>query len=213
MSVPPPPAPGQQGGQPGPYGPPPVGAPVQFGDPGQQQPPKKRRLFLKIGLPILIVVVLGAIGLGVVVFQALKDSPFTAQAGDCMNITEFKQIDANNMPKQIGCDDPTANVKVAVRLDSSTASCPAKGYEELTLLKPSAKLCMIINVKTGDCVANFGTGDKGYKKVACTDPTAEVEFVKVESAVNENVCEGTEGGKFVTYPTPPTSLCWKAASK
>ncbi|WP_370944601.1 hypothetical protein AB5J62_36565 [Amycolatopsis sp. cg5] len=212
MSVPPPPAPGQQPvGQPGPYGPPPGGAPVQFGEPAQ--PPKKRRLFLKIGLPIIIVLVLGAVGIAVVAFQALKDTPFLAQAGDCMNISEFKQIDSSNMPHKLDCGDPAANVKVAVRLDSSTAQCPAQGYEELTLLKPSAKLCMIINVKTGDCVANFGTGDKGYKKVACTDPTAEVEFVKVEPAVNENVCEGTEGDKFVTYPTPPTSLCWKAATK
>lgn len=213
MSVPPPPVPGQQpAGQPGPYGPPPVGAPAQF-DAGPGQPPKKRRLFLKIGLPILIVVVLGAIGLGVVVFQALKDSPFTAQAGDCMNIIEFKPIDASNMPKQIDCGDPSANVKVAARMDSDTAKCPGEGYEELTLLKPSAKLCMIINVKTGDCVANFGTNDKGYKKVACTDPTAEVEFVKVDSVNDQNTCEGTEAEQVVAYPTPPTTLCFKKVTK
>ena len=226
MSVPPPPAQGEpypgQPGQPDPYGPPP-GQPGQYGPPPGQPgaygpgyapaplpPPKKRRLWLKIGLPILVVFLLGIGAVAVIGFNAVKKSPLLAEAGDCLNVKEFATITADNQPVKVDCADPTANLKVAVKIAGTAGACPADGYVELSIDQPASRICLIPNAKQGDCFANFPDGAVAFTRVACTDPTAKAEFVKVAPVNDRNQCEGTQAESVLSYPTPPTTFCFKA---
>lgn len=191
-------------GQPGSYGPPPLGYP-----PLPFPPPRKRRLWLKIGLPLLVVVLLAIAGVLVAGFRALQDSPSTALPGDCLNIKEFKD---GVTPIKVDCADQSANTQVALKMDGSTGQCPAVGYDEYSVAagKASYKLCLTINAKQGDCFANLLTGTHEYRRVSCIDPSAEVEFVKVvHGQVDKALCESTEATKMLSYPQPPTTLCMK----
>jgi hypothetical protein len=220
VSVPPPPVPGGQPpvGQPDPYGPPPVaqqpappegygpppGTPPGYGpQPGvpQQPQPKSKLRWLRILLPILVVV----IG-GVFAIVGYTSSPDSSKVGDCLSVVEFKQ---GAEPDKAACDDPSANVKIAVKLDESGGSCPEGMYDEYSVTgSASYKLCLMLNAKQGDCFSNMTSETAGYKKIACTDPTAEAEVLKVIDAPKDQ-CEGTEANASATYSEPATTVCLK----
>ncbi|GAB2746489.1 LppU/SCO3897 family protein [Amycolatopsis magusensis] len=204
MSVPPPPS--QPQAQPGPYGPPPGQPDGGFGAPPPPAPKKNKALglLLKIGVPVLVVLVAGVIGI-----LNFVDSPATSNVGDCLNVTQFN---STTEPTKADCASPEANLRIGAKLDGSSGACPAGGtYDEYTVSgRGSYKLCLVLNVKQGECVANFSAGETGYKRVPCTDPSAEVEFLKVaEGVVDEALCEGTEAEKVLTYPQPATTLCFR----
>jgi hypothetical protein len=203
-------------GQPGPYGPPPGQFPPGQGfAPGQPgfppappAPPKKSKARLIVG-GIAIVVVLAGIVFGAINF--LK-SPATSSAGDCLAITEFTR--GGDDPAKADCNDPKANVKIAKKLDSSSDECPGgsdAGYDTYSVSgRSSYKLCLMINAKQGDCLANFTSQTKGYVKVPCTDPSKDGELVKVVTGqADKNVCEGTDATRVAVYPEPATTMCVK----
>ncbi|WP_460437570.1 LppU/SCO3897 family protein [Amycolatopsis stemonae] len=243
MSVPPPAPGGQQPvGQPDPYGPPPGGQPQQFGQPGpygpppgtppQGQPgpygpppgqfppgqpgqygpppvPKKSKTGAIIRFGIIGVVVIVAIVVGIVSFS---NSPASSAVGDCLSITEFVQ--GGDDPAKADCADPKANVKIGVKLDSSSQACPGgadSGYDTYSVSgRSSYKLCLMINAKQGDCLANFSSKTKGYQKVPCADPTKDAEIVKVATGqASESACEGTDATRVAIYPEPATTMCVK----
>jgi hypothetical protein len=185
---------------PGGYGPPPAGYGPPPGVPQQPQPKSKLR-WLRILLPILVVVIGGAFAI-----VGYATSPDSAKVGDCLAVAEFKQ---GAEPDKAGCDDPSANVKIAVKLDESSAACPEGMYDEYSVTgSASYKLCLTLNAKQGDCFSNMTAETAGYKKVACTDPTAEAEVVKVVAAPNDQ-CDGTEANASATYSQPATTVCLK----
>jgi hypothetical protein len=233
----PPPAPGgrQPVGQPDPYGPPPGGQPQQYGQPGtppQGQPgqygpppgqfppgqqgfppappvPKKSKTgtFVKFG--VLAVVVIAAVVVGIVSFT---NSPASSNVGECLAVTEFVQ--GGDAPAKADCGDPKANVKIAAKLDSASDNCPGgsdAAYDTYSVSgRSSYKLCLMINAKQGDCLANFSSQTKGYQKVACGDPAKDAELVKVvEGQASESVCEGTDATRVAIYPQPATTMCVK----
>ncbi|MGW3959310.1 LppU/SCO3897 family protein [Amycolatopsis sp. NPDC005003] len=213
--------PQQPYGQPGPYGPPPQGQPGQYGPPPGQfppgqagfppppAPPKRSKVLGLIlgGIGAIVVIALLIVGI-----MAFMKSPDTANAGDCLTITEFTQ--GGDDPAKAECNDPKANVKIAKKLDSSTADCPGgsdAGYDTYSVSGRSPyKLCLMINAKQGDCLANFTSKTKGYLKVPCTDPTKDGELVKVVTGqADKNVCEGTDATRVAVYPEPATTMCVK----
>ncbi|OXM73135.1 MULTISPECIES: LppU/SCO3897 family protein [Amycolatopsis] len=225
---PPPGQPGQPGqsgqfGQPGQFGPPPgqpAGAPPAFPPPGQPgqpgafgpppgqpfgpppgQPAKKKLTWLRFVIPAVVIVL--AVGSWVVSRQF---GAAGAEVGDCLHIEKFERGES---PDRIDCSDDSANVKIAAKLDSPSASCPTTDYDEYSVTgRGSYKLCLMINAHDGDCFANVMSGSDGYKRVPCTDPTAEVEFVKVVTGqADEAVCEGLEVDGALTYPEPATTFC------
>lgn len=209
--TPPPGTPPQ--GQPGQYGPPPGQYPPPPGQPGfppaPPAPPKKSKVgrFIVLGIGLLVVV--GIVIAGVVAFTK---SPASSNAGDCLSITEFTQ--GGDDPTKADCNDPKANVKIAAKLDSSSDNCPGgadAGYDTYSVSgRSSYKLCLMINAKQGDCLANFSSQTKGYQKVPCTDPTKDAELVKVvEGQASDSVCEGTDATRVAIYPQPPTTMCVK----
>ncbi|WP_410636444.1 hypothetical protein [Amycolatopsis sp. cmx-4-83] len=208
---------GQPQGQPGQYGPPPGQFPPGQFPPGQGFPPappvpkkSKAGTFIKFGIVGVVVIV--AVVVGIVSFA---NSPASSAAGDCLTITEFTR--GGDDPAKADCNDPKANVKIAAKLDSASDQCPGgsdAGYDTYSVSgRSSYKLCLMINAKQGDCLANFTSKTKGYLKVPCSDPTKDAELVKViEGQANQNLCEGTEATNAAVYPQPPTTMCVKANS-
>lgn len=202
-------------GQPGQYGPPPGQYPPPPGQfpPGQQgfppPVPKKSKAgtFIKAGVIGVIVIV--AVIVGIVSFSK---SPASSKAGDCLSITEFTR--GGDDPAKADCNDPKANVKIAKKLETASEDCPGgsdAGYDTYSVSgRSSYKLCLMINAKQGDCLANFLSQTKGYQKVPCTDPTKDGELVKVVAGqASESVCEGTEATRVAVYPEPATTMCVK----
>ncbi|MEV6827350.1 hypothetical protein [Amycolatopsis sp. NPDC051102] len=219
--------PQQPYGQPGPYGQAPQGQPGQFGPPPGQfppgqfpagqpgfppappAPPKRSRVKGLIVGGIGAVVVIALVVIGIISFMK---SPATSNAGDCLTITEFTQ--GGDDPAKADCNDPKANVKIAKKLDSASDDCPGgsnAGYDTYSVSgRSSYKLCLMINAKQGDCLANFTSQTKGYLKVPCTDPTKDGELVKVVTGqADKNVCEGTDATRVAVYPEPATTMCVK----
>jgi len=195
-----------------PYGPPP-GQPGVFSlPPGQPYgpPPGRPAGRSKKWVVVPIVGAVLVIGLVVAGLIARTSSPDTAAVGDCLNVKEFTE---GSEPAKVACTDPSANVKVAVKLDSSDAQCPDNSYDEYSVSGSGAyKLCLIPNDKDGDCLANFGSDTtKGYQRVDCADPTAEVKVVKIVAGVaDQSACDGTDATLYVTYPQPKSTYCYQA---
>lgn len=193
--------------------PPPPGAPVPPGvypppgaaygpPPGSPVGGKPKRLWLRA---VLAVVVLAAVGTFVIIDYT--KSPDSASAGDCLSVTQFKR---GSEPTKVDCGDSSANVKVAVRLDSASAKCPGDNYDEVSMEgKQDYKLCLMVNARDGDCFTNWSSSTTdGYRRLACTDPKAEVEIVKViDGRADESACSGLKVDQALVYPQPPTTMC------
>lgn len=206
MSVPPP-APGGQPpvGQPGPYAPPPGQTGGYLPPPVPVMPRKRQRRGLIIRLTILAVLVVGGGTAAIVSYNTSSDS---ANAGDCFVFSGGEQSSA---PDKVDCNDPKANVKVAVRLDNSTGSCP----DELDMTLTSSgrndyRLCLMVNAKQGDCFNNFFEApDDSYEKLPCGDPRAGITFVKVSPVYDKSQCKNAGSDRVLAYTTPPTTFCIK----
>lgn len=202
-----------QGGQ---YGPPPGQFPPgQPGFPGGQFPPappvpKKSKTGSIIKFSIIGVVVIVAVVIGIVSFN---NSPASSNVGDCLTITEFTS--GGDDPVKADCNDVKANVKIGAKLDSASNACPGGGespYDTYSVTgRSSYKLCLMVNAKQGDCLANLTSKTQGYQKVPCTDPGAEAEVVKVvEGQADKNACGTEEGIIPVAYPEPARTMCFKS---
>jgi hypothetical protein len=185
-------------GQPDAFGPPPTGQPAGF--PQQIQPKKSKLRWLRFAIPVLVVV-LSAGAFAVNYFTGTDG----AKVGDCLVVSEFT---SKADPKQADCAGAEANVKVAAKVDEN-ASCPEGTYDEYSQTgRISYKLCLMVNAKQGDCLANFTSATSGYKKVPCSDPAKDAEFVKVvDGQADRALCEGTEATNALTFSTPPTTMC------
>jgi hypothetical protein len=199
----PPAQPGQYG-QPGPYG----QAPIGYGPPPMPLPRKKRRLWLKIGLPILIVLL---VGVGSLVYFGYKSTALSSGVGDCLQVKDFSaQLTSETFPAKADCGDPAANVKIALKLDGS-APCPGDQiYDEFTLQTPSTRFCLMLNAKQGDCLSI--PDQKNYSKVPCTDPKATVTVGKVVAGrADAKLCDIPESA--IAYPEPATTFCFAPVPK
>jgi len=156
---------------------------------------------VRIVIPIVVVV----LGLGGWIVSRTFGTA-GAEVGDCLHIEKFERGES---PDRVDCGDDSANVKIAVKLDNSRGSCPNSDYDEYSVTgRGSYKLCLIINAHDGDCFANVMSGSDGYKRVPCTDPMAEVEFVKVVTGqADESACEGLDVDGALVYPEPATTFC------
>lgn len=194
------------------YGPPPVQPgggypppPAGFGPPPgvPVQPTKKSKLrWIRFAIPVIVLVLVG----GGFLVRLIGTPTDRAAAGDCLNVKEFKD---GKEPTKVACTDPSANVKIGVRLDDDNANCPSGDYDEYSVSGgPSYKLCLMLNARDGDCFANVTSTTDGYKRVDCADPTSEVKIVKVvDGTASESACDGTDADVAVIYSQPATTLC------
>ncbi|MFG1646904.1 hypothetical protein ACGFMK_42060 [Amycolatopsis sp. NPDC049252] len=196
-------------GQPGQYGPP----PGQFGQPGfppapPVAPKKSKALWIRLAIVAVIVVVGGTL----VIINFAK-SPGSSAVGDCLTITQFST--GGDDPVKADCADVNANVKIGAKLDSASDECPGGAespYDTYSVTGSSSyKLCLMVNAKQGDCLANLTSKTEGYKKVPCSDPSGEAEVVKVvEGQADKNACGDSQDVIAVAYPQPARTMCFKA---
>ncbi|OXM53585.1 hypothetical protein CFP75_06685 [Amycolatopsis alba DSM 44262] len=185
----------------------PVGQPDAFGPPpgGQPTAPKRSKIgWLRFAIPVLVVV----IGGGLFLYNHFTGTG-SAQAGECLSVTEFSRT--ADEPKKADCGAQEANVKIGARV-AGDESCPEGDYDTISMSgRMSYKLCLVVNVKQGDCLKGYLSKTAGYQKVSCTDPAKDAEMVKVAAVSDQATCEGTEATGVATYSTPPTTLCIKTA--
>jgi hypothetical protein len=169
-------------------------------------PKNSKTRWLRLLIPVVVLAVIGVVA--IVQYTGSADS---AKVGDCLTVTEFKQ---GVEPSKAGCDDPAANVKIAAKLDTGSSKCPEGDYDEFSVTgSKSYKLCLIVNAKQGDCLAGFFSDTAGYKKVPCTDPTADAEIVKAVTGIaDQNQCEATDATNVAVYSQPATTFCVKKKS-
>lgn len=175
------------------------GAP--FEPPESPESSKKKVNWLRVAVPI--VVVLAAAGFGVYKYFFSAQS---AEAGDCLSVTEFAQ-DAE-APDKLDCGDQEANVKVAVKVDEG-AGCPEGDYDEFSY-EGGSKYCLMLNTKQGECIGNVSSPTEGYVRVGCDDPKAEVEVLEVVTGKSSpESCTNPETETGLIYTQPATVMCMK----
>ncbi|MEU3273504.1 hypothetical protein ABZ639_21915 [Saccharomonospora sp. NPDC006951] len=181
--------------------------PPNSAQPGPDRPDPRRRkrgISLRQGLPIVIVVA------GLLIFGATRlfsDDVRNAKAGDCLHVAEYAD-NPQRPPALVDCADEKANAKVAVTLSGEGETCPSKRYDQIHR-QDGNRLCLMINAKDGDCFANISSRTEGYTRVSCTDPSAELEVVKVVAGSTDadTACARTEATDGMVYPEPATVMC------
>jgi hypothetical protein len=197
---------GSPAGQPNPYAQPVYGqAPMGYGPPPMPLPQKKRRLWLKIGLPILVVILLGIGAIFFVGLKAVNDSALGGTVGDCLNLKDVGET-VSTLPAKADCASLSANFKIALKLDGSQ-QCPGNNvYGEFSTERPSERLCLELNAKAGDCLF-LSADEKNLTKVLCTDPTANASVTKVAAGIADATqCDNPEAS--AVYPQPPNTFCF-----
>lgn len=173
-------------------------------------PPKKSKTgAIVAALVVALAVVGGAVALVVVKQQSDK----VGAEGEDVMVGQCITVDGSDelaMAKSADCSDPKALWQVAVNLDSTSSPCPDGDYDEYHY-NSGTKLCLTLNVKTGDCLANLSGNMAEISKVNCTDAGAEVVILAAQDGVTdvEGVCGGFEdafGGGY--YSEPARVLCF-----
>ena len=161
-------------------------------------PEKKGRKRIAVIVSIMGALVLGDLAV-VGCMTGLAPNPVTA----CTSRTSPTKRD----PTVVDCSDEKATFS-GVRLEDG-GSCPDGDYDEIAY-EEGARLCLMLNVKEGDCLANFYSPTKGYEKVSCTDPKADISIMKIVEGTDdaEQACAsvpGVLGG--LRSPEPATVIC------
>lgn len=194
---------GQQSPSSPPYGqpqqPPPSDYPPAPPSAGPAKPSGKKRLISGL---IALVVVAGGIG---AYFIFGRDSASSAEAGDCIKVNSASATSAD--VEKIDCNDQIAVFKVAKKLDNDTDQCPTNDYEKYTQSGGRGSdfaLCLMLNAKEGECLADFDTPDK-RARVAC-GANAQVKVAKlVNGSADDGACE--PDSVPLVYPEPATTFC------
>jgi hypothetical protein len=209
-----PPPYGQQ--QPPPYGqqqPPPYGqgGGQDYPPPGQDYPspppapgaPVKKsnkKTFLIIGIAVVVVAVIVIVA----VKAFSKNSAAKAGPGDCIKVNSATEKSAD--VEKIDCNDQVAVFKVAKKLDNDTDNCPSNDYEKYMQSGGGSgdfALCLMLNAKEGDCLANI---EDPAKRARVDCGKAQVKVVKVVSGkADESACD--QQTIPLVYPEPATTFC------
>ncbi|NUT92694.1 MAG: hypothetical protein HOY78_11805, partial [Saccharothrix sp.] len=186
--------------------PPPPGFPPP--PPGQSEFPQPPAQKTSKGAKVLIALVaLGIVGVVVAGLIASKDSPGSANAGDCIKVNSVSVSKAD--VDKIDCSSPEAAFKVAVNLDSSTDACPTGDYAEYRdsggRRSDGFKLCLVLNAKSGDCFKQEGTIVAAKTTKVTCGSSATHKVSKVAGTADENECES--GDTVYVYSQPATTIC------
>ncbi|GAA3026757.1 LppU/SCO3897 family protein [Actinokineospora globicatena] len=203
-----PPQPGYGQAPPPPHGQQPVGFPAA---PPQVDPPAKRGSGKKIFR--IVVLLVAVVGIGIAAFAYFTKSAATASVGDCIKVNKDTSDDAD--VEKIDCASQEAVFKVGKKLDSGAATCPSESdyleYEESSRRGNSGgfSLCLVLNVKKGDCLSDLDSPAK-TKKIACGTHQIEILDV-VDGKVDEAAC-GEDANLNFKYDEPKLTICTKASA-
>ena len=145
-------------------------------------------------------VVLAVLGLGAYFVVNAGKGAIAAGQGDCVKVVSA----ADAKTELVDCGAPEAVYRVAKRLGSSSGMCPTGEYSELT--SGSVKLCLMLNLKEGDCLSTSSAGrNQTHQRVPC-DPAAEYRVLKViTGSMDSTLC--APGNVVASYSEPPATIC------
>lgn len=177
---------------------------VGFGEPTPAPHKSKRKKWYILGGVVVVLIALGA--LGAVLNQDKADN---AKVGDCLKVNSF---DAENADlRRIDCGAQDAVLQVGLRLKSTAdAACPDEDYVQYYEKGAGVddfSLCLIYNVKKGECIFD---GEAQLNRIECSAGPGpnNVRIVEVLTGVNDpSKCPGDSSGP--AYPTPPLTICGK----
>jgi hypothetical protein len=203
-----------------PYGYPPPNGPVA-GYPNQPGPPvyplpyppaypaphprgSSGTALIVIGSLLLAFSVFGFIGrLGAVSSQ----SEHSARVGQCLSQSDFQDSDVTAAPRD--CTNPDSIFEVAAKGDAS-ANCPdgtIDGSAYAFLRKGTTTLCLMLNLKQGQCYTATGTADNpSFATATCAGSGPRIKVVKRDDETSDqSLCPA--GTKAVSYPKPARLYC------
>lgn len=192
--------PGGPGGPAGPGGAPPAAYPPPP-PPAPVGKPNKTGLFIKIGIAVVV--------LGVIGFLAIKNwgtSASSANVGDCIkvNSASISNADVN----KVDCNDAAATYKVGATSDNASGKCPGGdesayvAYTETGGRGSDLLLCLILNAKVGEC---YEQGTQVDTKVDCGASKASFKVTKLLDSTDESGCPEDSIAAY-TYPEPKPGL-------
>ncbi|EIF00420.1 hypothetical protein SacglDRAFT_03561 [Saccharomonospora glauca K62] len=174
-------------------------------------PPKKSKTGAVVAAAVVAIAVVAGL-VAVIVWKSQGDAaltPASPEAGECVAI---EGSDNAALARPVDCSDPDALWQVAVSLDDSASSCPDGDYDEYSSYADGTKLCLTLNVETGDCLASHGGVNLSeFGKVDCTDAAAELEILVVEDGATDidEVCGAiAEAFSGVYYSEPARVICF-----
>ncbi|ANZ36628.1 hypothetical protein BBK82_11680 [Lentzea guizhouensis] len=149
----------------------------------------------KVGLGIGVVVLLVLVGL-LVVDQL--DTGTSARVGDCARISGAQQSPTY---EALGCDQRTANVKIAKVLRRNEDRCPSGGSDYSTYTGDST-YCLMPNFREGACYGQ--DQETGIAQVDCATRDS-VRVVKVLAGKTDRSACGD--ARAAVFPEPATTFC------
>ncbi|MFC0106921.1 LppU/SCO3897 family protein [Kibdelosporangium aridum] len=175
--------------------------------PGQQPQPEPKR---KKGLPrwLISIIALIVIGGGVYAYNYFTNDAVQAKAGDCAKITGAK-----DKPEyaSVACDSGTATHVVGKALSNTSDTCadPYISYTMTASRGPDAKLCLVPKMEEGACYKEDKNAATDFVKTDCG--AADDETLKVTKIVNGAGDAACGEAAPITFPEPPTTLCFAPA--
>lgn len=189
--------------QPGPPPPAPYPPPYPPGYPAPSRGSSGTALIV-VGSLLLAFGVLGFLGRIANVATRVDKS---AHIGDCLSQNDFR--DSVLAPPHRDCADPESIFEVVSRGDAS-ATCPDGKVEKSAyayLRDGTTTLCLMLNLKQGQCYTATGTPDNPtFASATCTGSGPRVEVVKrVDGSTDTSSCP--QGSRAFTYPKPARLYC------
>ncbi len=134
----------------------------------------------------------------------------SADVGQCIAASEMKEEPIRTATPQ-DCNRPDSIFEVAAK-GGSSAKCPDGKLEDSKYayhFDGTTTLCLILNLKEGQCYVATGTGlNLSFAATACDSSQSVVKVVKrVDGSTDAGLCP--EGAKRISYPSPARLYCFE----
>lgn len=131
----------------------------------------------------------------------------SANVGECVGASSGR--DHNLHPPPQDCDKPDSTLEVVTR-GGSSATCPdgkRKGSDYSVIFDGTTTLCLILNLKQGQCYSVSGTNDDPtFIASACDDSPTGIRVVRrIDGSTDAALCP--EETKPISYQTPARLYC------
>gem|GEM_PF-5635073 len=167
----------------------------------ESPPPEPKRNGWKAGVVGGVVFAL-LVGIGVVGFRLLAVGGAEVEAGECIHLTDARTGSVEY--ETVACGSEESDYRVARVVNGST-DCGAD--YDVVGRSGAYQLCLINDVKTGDCLSTGGP-DEFLVKVACDAPRADLEVTAVADTASTDGHEcSMHGENYWVYHEEELTIC------
>jgi hypothetical protein len=131
----------------------------------------------------------------------------SANVGQCVGAFSVRDNKLNPPPQD--CDKPDSTLEVAAK-GGSSANCPdgkRKGSDYSILFDGTTTLCLMLNLKQGQCYSVSGTAeDPTFVVSACDGSLPGIKVVnRLDGRTDAELCPADT--KPISYPSPARLYC------